>query len=161
MLLFNDPHNPQEFVTATNGSWTRVRRRLRARSLDEQLAAGRSPETSRLLASRAQQLVSPASRRGLVRGWERVIELCLSAPVPRNHRAPLCRRRIVDAEAEVRAMLTALESPAPTAVRGFATVSLLLQDGAGPLFNRHCPVDLRAVLREAIEQLDPFVALPG
>jgi hypothetical protein len=159
MLLFSNPRSPQQFVTARNGPWTRARRRLRARSLDQQLAAGRSPESSRLLASRAQQLVSPTSRTDLVRGWKRVVELCLSAPVPRNHRAPMCRRRIADAAPEVRAMLSVLESPAPTAVRGFATVSLLLQDGAGPLFNRHCPIDLRAVLRDATEQLDPFVVL--
>ena len=161
MLLFSDPRRPQQFVAAANGPWTRARRRLSAHSLDQQLAAGRLPESSRLLASRAQQLVSPASRTDLVRAWQRVIELCLSAPEPRSNRAPLCRRRIADAEPEVRAMLTVLESPAPSAVRGFATVSLLLQDGAGPLFNRHSPIDLRALLRQATEQLDPAVALAG
>jgi hypothetical protein len=37
--------------------------------------------------------------------------------------------------------------------------STLLTDGAGPLYNRHSPVTLRAAVREAIEHLDPTTAL--
>jgi hypothetical protein len=156
MLLINDPRDPGRFLSAPERTWIRVGARLLARTLDQQLAAGRAPESNRLLASRAQQLVSPALRTSLVQSWERLIDLSRSAPAARGPRVPLCRRRITAAEPDVRQMLTVLASPAPTSVRGIAIASLLLEDGAGPLFNRQSRVDLRTVVRRATEQLDPF-----
>jgi hypothetical protein len=44
--------------------------RLRHRSLDARLAAGAAPESTRLLAVRAEQLVGPARRRALARRWD-------------------------------------------------------------------------------------------
>lgn len=158
MLLISDPHDPDRYLVAPDRPWIRAGARLLAFSLDRQLAAGRPPECSRLLASRAQQLVSPLSRSRMVQSWERLIVLARSAaPSGRSARAPLCRRRLAAAEPEVREMLTVLASPVPTSVRGIAMASLLLQDGAGPLFNWQCPADLRAVVRRATEQLDPFI----
>jgi hypothetical protein len=157
MLLINDPRQPGRFLAARDRVWIRASARLLARSLDEQLAGGRLPESSRLLASRAQQLVSPALRTTLVHSWERLIDAPRSAPVARSPKVPLCRRRLAAAEPEVREMLSVLSSPIPTSVRGLAMANLLLEDGAGPLFNRQCHLDLGAVVRRATEQLDPMV----
>jgi hypothetical protein len=44
--------------------------RLRRGSLDARLAAGEAPESTRLLATRAMQIISAASRRRLARRWD-------------------------------------------------------------------------------------------
>jgi hypothetical protein len=71
--------------------WDCLLARIRAPSLDRQIAAGCPPATSRLLAIRARQIVSPAGRRGLAEGWEHVLDLARRPPVPRPPRGPLCR----------------------------------------------------------------------
>ena len=48
--------------------------RVRASSLDRQLAAGCPAGSSRLLALRAREIVSPAGRRELARRWEHVLD---------------------------------------------------------------------------------------
>jgi hypothetical protein len=40
-----------------------------------------------------------------------------------------------------------------------ALASLLLTDGAGPLYHRRSPVDLGAAVRAAVYQLDPCPAV--
>lgn len=45
--------------------------------------------------------------------------------------------------------------------RGMATARLLLSDGTGPLYNRNCPADLSAALREVTARLDPGVSPTG
>jgi len=139
--------------------WDRVRDRLLGASLDRQLAAGRSPESNRRLATRAQTLVSPAARQRLAQHWEHLLEAIRQPPVRCRHRVPLCSERIAEAEADVRAMIAALTAHLPTPARGVAMASLLLSDGAGPLSNRHRGTDLRAALREVTEQLDPFAGV--
>ncbi|HEX3825267.1 MAG TPA: hypothetical protein VHV79_12450 [Mycobacteriales bacterium] len=159
MLLIADPQRPGLYVATPNRVWTRVRARLFSASLDRQLADGCSPEANRLLAARAAQLVAPSTCRALSRDLEHLIDQARRPPVfTRSPRAPLCRRRILAAEPEVRATLTLLSTPRPTAVRGVAMVRLLVSDGAGPLFNRSCPVDLRALVRQAAAALEPSIA---
>ena len=70
-------------------------------------------------------------------------------------RVPLCRDRIRAADASVRKMIAALLVPGPVPARGVATVSLLLSDGAGPLYNRRSPTDLEEAVHEALLRLDP------
>jgi len=43
--------------------------------LDRRLAAGRSPESDRLLAARAQHLVSAATRHALADDWEHLLHV--------------------------------------------------------------------------------------
>src|SRR5450756_2832852 len=49
--------------------WDRLLARLRAPSLDRQLVAGCPPGSTRALAIRARQVVSPAGRRELAQRW--------------------------------------------------------------------------------------------
>ncbi len=51
-------------------------------------------------------------------------------------------------------MLRVLTAPRPSSTRGVALVSLLLADGAGPLYSSHCTTDLRSSLAEATAELD-------
>jgi hypothetical protein len=152
--LIDDPQDRAQLIMRRVHRWDRAIAQLRASSLDSQLAAGRRPESTRLLATRAQQLVSLPLRRNLVQGWEHVLELSTRAPVPRSPRAPLLREPIRDAEPDLRDMLVKLSSPLPTSARGVAMVRAILTDATGPLFNRHYSPDLRAAVRAAIAQLD-------
>ena len=54
--------------------WDRWQARVRAPSLDRQLAAGCPAAASRLLALRAREIVSPAGRRELAQHWEHVLD---------------------------------------------------------------------------------------
>lgn len=129
--------------------------------LDRRLVAGAPPESGRLVAARAERLVSLRARRKLAREWEGVLERAHTTPQARSSRAPLCRDRVIAAVDDARAMLSALSSPLPVPARGVAMASRLLSDGTGPLYNRHCPVSLSAALRSVTAQLDPVPAYTG
>jgi hypothetical protein len=58
-------------------------------------------------------------------------------------------------------MLAALSASGPVPARGVAMARLLLSDGAGPLYNRHCAADLHEILREVTAQLGPTPSLIG
>ncbi len=72
---------------------------------------------------------------------------------------PLCRDRIASAEPAVHAMLAALVAPLPVSAQGVAMASLLLSDGAGPLYNRRSSVDLVAAVHDVTAGLDPWASL--
>jgi hypothetical protein len=133
--------------------WDRWLARAWAPSLDSHLAAGWPPGTSRLLAVRAEEITSPAGRGELVRGWGHVLARARRPAVPRTPRAPLCRDRIAAAEGDLRTMLAVLASPLPVSARGGAMASVLLGDGTGPLYSRHCPRDLAAEVRDATREM--------
>jgi hypothetical protein len=127
--------------------------------LDRRLAAGRSPESARLLAVRAQDLVSPATRQTLADDWEYVLDRAKHAPAPTMGRMALHRDWIVAAEPEVREIAACLRTALPVGAAGVAAASVLLTDGAGPLYNPRAHLGLREALRLAIAQLDPSVSL--
>jgi hypothetical protein len=129
--------------------------------LDRRLAAGVPPESGRLVAARAERLVSVRERRKLVREWEGVLERAHTTPQARSPRAPLCRDRVIAAESDARAMLSALSSPLPVPARGVAMASRLLSDGTGPLYNRNGAASLSLALRSVTAQLDPVPAYAG
>lgn len=160
----------QTVVVAKNaGSLSELRgRRLRVQdrilaswrgfSLDARLAAGASPEDDRLLAARASVLVDPPRRQRLARDWARLARMARERPAA-SLRTPLRRDRVIAADAEILALQESLRSPLPVPVRGVAMASRLLSDAAGPVYSRRSPVDLRAALRDAIRQMDPWTGL--
>jgi hypothetical protein len=135
--------------------WDRLLARLRAPSLDRQLAAGRSPGSGPALARRAREIISPAGRRELAQRWEHVLDLARRPPAGLTSRGPLCRGRIAAAERDVQEMLAVLTGALPITARGAAMASVLLSDGTGPLHNRRSPLDLGAEVRQATRQMDP------
>jgi hypothetical protein len=140
--------------------WDRWLTRAYAPSLDSQLAAGWPPAASRLLATRAQEITSPAGRAELVRGWGHLLRRARQPAVPRTPRAPLCRDRITAAEGDLRAMLAVLACPLPISARGAAMASVLLGDGTGPLYNPHSTRELAVAARDATREMKaPFSRL--
>ncbi len=135
-------------------SWDRLLANWRGFGLDAQLAAGASPDGTRLLAVRARILVAPARRNRLARNWDLLVRAAKERPAGRL-RAPLCRDRILAAAPDILAMERALRAGLPVPARGVAMASSLLADATGPVYNRRSPVELRDVVRAAVTHLDP------
>jgi hypothetical protein len=158
VLLVWHPRPGEGLVSRPRRWWDRLEARVLAPSLDRRLAAGHAPESGRRLAARAVVLVSPDHRRALARNWEHLLDTVGGAG-PAPGRVPLCRHRIAAAEPALRAMVCALEAPLPVPAAGVARARLLLSDGAGPLYNRSCPVDLVEAVDQLIGELDPSAGL--
>jgi hypothetical protein len=133
--------------------------RVRGTALDRQLADGCPPESSRLLAARAQMLVSPVTRRALARNWEHILVQAHKAPAMRDPRVRLNRRGVIACERYIQEMQVALLTPRPVPARAPAMMSCLLGNGMGPLYDRRRPGDLTVALRETVAQLHPLVPL--
>lgn len=142
---------------------SRVTDRLLARtlgaSLDRQLAAGRAPESSPLLAARAQRIVAIRSRRQLARNWENLLRAARRALGSYYPALPISSDQIIAAEPAVRELVRRMTAPLPVPARGVAMAGVLLTDALGPVYSRRSPDTLAAALEAAIAQLDPALPL--
>jgi hypothetical protein len=145
----------------------RVLARALGASLDESLASGRAPESSRLLAARARDIVSLARRTSVAGNWDQLLRVARRSvhlpPVPRPSARggpmPVCADRIVAAEPAIRELISRLSAPLPVPARGVAMATVLLTDATGPVYRRRSPVTLADALDAAISQLDPALPL--
>jgi hypothetical protein len=133
----------------------RLLARLRAGSLDRRLAAGTAPETSPLLAVRANAIVRPAARNGLARNLQQILR---RAAAPGPHRpvtlsGSTCRN-LLNAAHELHRLVDRLRSHCPVSAQGMAMVTVLLTDGAGPLYYATDASQLPASVHETIKALD-------
>ena len=158
-LLLIDQDDPRQLTSLRNRRLGRIVARFFASSIDQKLAQGISPESNRLLAARAQMLVSPGMRRSLARSWENLLEQARRPVVARHHRVPINRSSVVTSEPEIREMIDFLLAPLPVPARGTALAISLLVDGTGPVYDPRRSAELVHALREAITQLDPATAL--
>lgn len=146
-------------------AWHRVLARFRAASLDRELADGADPEECAYLAARAQQLTSARSRQNLAAGLGRIMSAETGEPGEpdepgepgrigkRKRSVPIRRARVARAAAELGALAGYLLAPGPVPARGVAMVRQLLSDGAGPLYQESCRVDLRELAQRAADAL--------
>jgi hypothetical protein len=108
--------------------------RLGCFGLDQALARGDDPSTSRRLSRRAHDLCDPAMRRKTAADVERVVQAAEEPPPSLTAAVPLNRRAI----GELRPLLLTLAEDLRTddAVNpgGVAIVRLLLRDGSSPLY---------------------------
>jgi hypothetical protein len=137
----------------------RVGARMFGASLDRQLAAGRPPETSPLLAARAQDIVLLSRRRAVARDWEHLLEVARRTQRTRSPAVPIRSAQISAAEPAIRELAQRLTAALPVKARGVAMANLLLTDATGPVYSRHSLVTLGAALNAAIAQLDPAIPL--
>ena len=140
-------------IIQSAGITGRLLARLFGASLDRRLATGSTPESGRLLAVRAQQLVALRSRRELARRWEHL--LAVAARQPRAGADLLCRDRILAARDDVRDLAARLRSPLPVPAAGVAAARVLLTDATGPVYNPRHPGSLTARLHRIAAELDP------
>jgi hypothetical protein len=130
-------------------------------SLDASLAAGCPPESSRLLAARAQDIVALRRRRGIAGSWEHVLRVAHRAPLAGSLSAamPVRADQVVAAEPAIRELMNRLAAPLPVPARGVAMARVLLTDANSPVYNRHAPVNLGDAVAAAAAQLDPALPL--
>lgn len=123
--------------------------------LDQQLAAGRPPESSALLAARARRVTEFRRCEDLARWWEHVVTRARRPSASHPLALPLCRDRVLDAEPAIRDLAARLRSLRPVSARGVAAARLLLTDGTGPLYDPAAPGgSLAGRLREARAHLE-------
>jgi hypothetical protein len=139
----------------------RLRTRVHAAGLDERLAAGEAPESDPLLSLRAQRLARIGCRRQLALGVMRVLAQCEPGRSKLEPAPLVVVPRVVAAHDDLERLVTSLLAPAPVSARGVAATSCLLRDGFGPLYHRGSETDLRTVVRETIDALDPTSDWPG
>jgi hypothetical protein len=90
--------------------------------------------------------------------WLDVLSQSRERMTPFDPRVRPLRRRVFEAEGQIRALADALVAPLITA-KGVAMASSLLCDGAGPLYNPGSVVDLRSVLSEVLRDIDPLFTI--
>lgn len=137
----------------------RLLARLVSRSLDARLAAGGRAESDRLLATRAQYLVSLPYRRSVADNVEHLLHQARLPPKPGSFRVPLRRAEMLAAEDLIEAVVRRLRAPLPVASPGVALVGLLLRDGGGPLYATGARTPVTEVLTDAFAALDPSIPL--
>ena len=159
-LLLDDADGSVRFVVRRRRFRDRLRARVRAGALDQQLAHGAAPDDGRARALRADLLVRPEAREQLARHWEDLLGLARRPRTGPGPWVPLPRARILAAEDEIRELAAALRASRPVPARGVAMATVLLGDGTGPVYRRgRDATDLRATVREAVRHLDAATAL--
>jgi hypothetical protein len=147
-LLLGDP-----LGLRPSGPADRMRARVFGASLDSQLAAGVPPESSRLLAARAREIVTLPRRQALARDWEHLLRVARGAAPGQARRVRAAP--IVKEGPAIRELAERLGTPLPVGARGVAMATVLLTDATGPVYNRHSRETLTTALEAAIAQLDP------
>jgi hypothetical protein len=130
-------------------------------SLDQQLAAGCSPESSRLLAARARDIVSLPHRESLARSWGHLLRVARRTPTLRTPAVPLNGAAILAAEPGIRELMERLSAPLPVTAQGVAAATIPLTNATSPVYGRQSPDALACLLDDAITQLDPAQPLMG
>jgi hypothetical protein len=133
----------------------RLRARVRATALDQQLATGASPDSSVVLAVHAGHLCAPHQRRTLARSLTRLAAAADTATRPRLT-TPVCRPAIHRSGPEITAVVERLVATEPVSVQGVARVRRLLADGGGPLYRSATPGRLRRELLDVLRAMDCF-----
>jgi hypothetical protein len=143
------------FVIEPRRLTDRLLARVYGASLDDQLAEGRPPESTRLLAARARHIVALPRRTSLARSWDHLLRVARRGPSRPTPAVPLRSGAILAAEPAIRELIERLTAPLPVSAQGVAAASVLLTNANSPVYNRHSPCTLAALLQAAINQLDP------
>jgi len=142
---------------------TRVRTRLHRHKLDKELAYGADPNVNSVRYERARELVGEQSRRRIAASLEKLLTEADSAPRAFSSRVPIARAAIRDSRVSLDMVVERLKAPAYISAQGVAMISLLLSDGAGPLYGNDPAHSgkLRRALEAAIDAIDHGPVLVG
>jgi hypothetical protein len=124
---------------------------LRA-NLDRLLLRSEPDSLSPMLTWRAGELCSPGEREHLASQFHRVVRSSDTAHMPGA--APLSRGAVRACAPELNAVADRLAAPEPISPRGVLLARRLLDDPAGPLYDRDRAADLVPRLREVLRALD-------
>jgi len=113
---------------------TRLKAVAERAELDRELARGVSPSTNPELARRAEVLRSRRVRRRLADGLEHVLVEAVAPTRGQTAAVPVQRDEVLLARRDLSRLAWALRSEPAPPVRAIAAASVLLTDGAGPMF---------------------------
>jgi hypothetical protein len=114
----------------------RIRVAVRRQRLTEALAEGADPGDSVELAMLAERLLRRRTRLDLTAGISRLLRRYSEAPRPARPVVPVNRGAVASVRDELVALADLLRDPAPIPVQTVALAAALLQNGAGPLYDR-------------------------
>ncbi len=120
--------------------------RLCATSLDERLASGMPQETSKALQARAVVLGHDRTRQAMADSLMRLLDIALGQERAHRGTVEAVPDRLAGLLPLVDQVTGALRAPGMS-VQALATVSRLLTDGTGPVYNPRSTVDLASALR--------------
>jgi len=131
--------------------------RLRAawarEDLDRRLAEGADPDTDALLHTRAELLVTPASRAALAAGLERAVAAADEPGVALSSAAPVRRGPVRGARHELMGLAGELRHMPDPRPRGVAMAERLLTEPASVLFTAASSAEVSRAARDAVENL--------
>ena len=137
------------------GIWLRWRTWARAKDLDGLLARGADPMDSDELSLRVGQLGSARSRARLACALRGAVELADRQPEPFGMTRSRIRRAEIRANRELLLELAErVDSRGPVGVEGLALTSLLIGDGASPLYDGDARRSLAATAFTALVALE-------
>ena len=136
-----------------NRLWLRIRVWWQWPVLTRELAEGGDPEARPELTVLARELVGLPTQQRLADALERVITTASRRSRPPN-KVPLNRHGIFSARDELAALAERLREGTPAPVQGLAMATLLVHDGASPLYGGRAAQDVWRLAREARERLD-------
>lgn len=133
----------------------RTRVRLHRARLDQELADGRPADTSEARALRASQLARESTRRRLARSLRRVVDDVDKPPAPMCARVPVRRQAIRSWGEGLLGLAERLERPGPVHACGVARATLLVTDGAGPIYHSQASQSIAEAVWSIADGLQP------
>ena len=133
---------------------TRLKAAAGRMALDRRLARGDDPDSTPELACRARVLRGWRLRHALANGIQHVVKEAENPPFSYTAAIPVARVEVLAARRDLLRAAEALRAEPPAPVRGIAEVSLLLTDGAGPMFTEHPAGTLREAAFRAAFHLE-------
>jgi hypothetical protein len=96
------------------------------------------------------KILDDRRRRDLAKSWLHVVDLARHPPQALSGRVPLCRDRVMAAQAEIADLVNLLTDHSRTSPGATEIAEALLVDGTGPLYNRRSHSDLAGPIRHAL-----------
>jgi hypothetical protein len=131
----------------------RVRAAWARKDVDRRLAEGAHPDTDPLLHTRAERLVTPASRAALAAGLERAVAAAHDPGAALSSAAPVRPGPVGGARHELMGLAGELRHMPDPRPRGVAVAELLLTEASSVLFTAASSAEVSRAAREAVDNL--------
>ena len=133
-VLHARTHRAGVALDAARSVRARVAARMRAPSLDRALAHGVDPQSSPVLAARAELLLTRRLREAVASSIYQTLKDATAGVPPTSVRVPPARDAVRRNRRELLELAAELRQATDVSARGVAATCLLLGDGTGPLY---------------------------
>ena len=133
----------------------RLQVRMHRRRIDQELAAGTAIGDSTDRALRAAQLAEPRARRRLAASLRQIVDETLDPRASVLAVVPPARTTVLPWSEGLLGLAERIERPGPLGAQGLARATLLVSDGAGPLYHPGAEQPLGDAIWSIAEGLQP------